>query len=93
MEEEAGQRTIGCSESDVCQARRVVRWRNARPHDVCRPLPHGPLGSPLTKVGIELTDSIYVVLSMRIMARMGQVAYQQLGDSEDFNRGCIACWT
>ncbi len=47
----------------------------------------GPLGSPLTKVGIELTDSIYVVLSMRIMTRMGNVAYQQLGNSDDFNRG------
>ena len=47
----------------------------------------GPLGSPLTKVGIELTDSIYVVLSMRIMTRMGLAAYQQLGDSDDFNRG------
>ncbi len=47
----------------------------------------GPPGSPLSKVGIELTDSIYVVLSMRIMTRMGQVAYQQLGDGDDFNRG------
>jgi phosphoenolpyruvate carboxykinase (GTP) len=47
----------------------------------------GPPGSPMTKVGIELTDSIYVVLSMRIMTRMGQVAYEQLGDSEEFNRG------
>ena len=47
----------------------------------------GPLGSPLTKVGVELTDSIYVVLSMRIMARMGQAAYTQLGDSDDFNHG------
>ena len=47
----------------------------------------GPLGSPLTKVGVELTDSIYVVLSMRVMARIGQQAYQQLGDSADFNRG------
>jgi phosphoenolpyruvate carboxykinase (GTP) len=47
----------------------------------------GPPGSPLTKVGIELTDSIYVVLSMRIMARMGNVAYVELGDSDDFNRG------
>jgi phosphoenolpyruvate carboxykinase (GTP) len=47
----------------------------------------GPPGSPMTKVGIELTDSIYVVLSMRIMTRMGQVAYEQLGDSDDFNRG------
>src|ERR1041384_674220 len=40
----------------------------------------GPPGSPLTKVGIELTDSIYVVLSMGVMTRMGDVAYQQLGD-------------
>jgi phosphoenolpyruvate carboxykinase (GTP) len=47
----------------------------------------GPAGSPLTKVGVELTDSLYVVLSMRIMARMGRVATEQLGDSEDFNRG------
>lgn len=47
----------------------------------------GPPGSPMTKVGIELTDSIYVVLSMRIMTRMGMVAFEQLGDSDDFNRG------
>lgn len=47
----------------------------------------GPAGSPLTKVGIELTDSLYVVLSMRIMTRMGLAAYTQLGDSNDFNRG------
>jgi phosphoenolpyruvate carboxykinase (GTP) len=47
----------------------------------------GPPGSPLTKVGIELTDSIYVVLSMRIMTRMGRVAYEHLGQGDDFNRG------
>ena len=47
----------------------------------------GPPGSPLTKVGIELTDSIYVVLSMRVMTRMGLNAYKQLGDDDDFNRG------
>lgn len=47
----------------------------------------GPAGSPLTKVGIEITDSIYVVLNMRIMARMGRVALEQLGTSDDFNRG------
>ena len=47
----------------------------------------GPPGSPLSKVGIELTDSIYVVLSMRIMTRMGKVAWEHLGDSDEFNRG------
>ena len=47
----------------------------------------GPPGSLLTKVGIELTDSIYVALSMRIMTRMGRVACEQLGDGDNFNRG------
>ncbi len=47
----------------------------------------GPPGSPLTKVGVEITDSIYVVLNMRIMSRMGKVALDQLGASDDFNRG------
>ncbi|HZO86594.1 MAG TPA: phosphoenolpyruvate carboxykinase (GTP) [Verrucomicrobiae bacterium] len=47
----------------------------------------GPPGSPLTKVGVELTDSIYVALSMRVMTRMGDVAYEELKDKEQFNRG------
>jgi phosphoenolpyruvate carboxykinase (GTP) len=47
----------------------------------------GPAGSALSKVGVELTDSLYVVLNMRIMTRMGTVAWQHLGDSDDFNRG------
>jgi len=47
----------------------------------------GPEGSPLAKVGLEITDSIYVVLSMRIMTRMGKAAYDHLGSGDDFNRG------
>jgi phosphoenolpyruvate carboxykinase (GTP) len=44
-------------------------------------------GSPFNKIGIELTDSIYVVLNMRIMTRMGKVALDELGSSSDFTRG------
>jgi phosphoenolpyruvate carboxykinase (GTP) len=47
----------------------------------------GPPGSPLTKIGLELTDSIYVVLSMRIMTRMGQVAWDQLGSDGVYTKG------
>ena len=47
----------------------------------------GQVGSPSAKVGVELTDSIYVVLNMNIMTRMGQVALDQLGSSEDFVKG------
>jgi phosphoenolpyruvate carboxykinase (GTP) len=52
---------------------------------VC-PFVMGPIGSPLAKVGIELTDSLYVAVSMSIMTRMGDVAWKQLGDSEEFTR-------
>ena len=47
----------------------------------------GPAGSPFSKVGIEVTDSVYVALSMRAMTRMGNVALKHLGDSDDFTRG------
>ncbi|MHB1484610.1 MAG: phosphoenolpyruvate carboxykinase (GTP) [Saccharofermentanales bacterium] len=50
------------------------------------PYSMGPIGSPLSKIGIELTDSIYVVLNMRIMTRIGVLALKQLGDSNDFVR-------
>ena len=46
----------------------------------------GPPGSKFSKVGVEITDSKYVVLNMRVMTRMGEVALQQLGDSNDFTR-------
>lgn len=51
------------------------------------PYAMGPIGSPMTKIGVEITDSVYVVLNMRIMARMGAQALEMLGDSDDFNRG------
>jgi phosphoenolpyruvate carboxykinase (GTP) len=47
----------------------------------------GPPGSPSTRIGVELTDSIYVVLSMRIMTRMGKVAWEELGSNGRYTRG------
>src|SRR4029450_11563294 len=46
----------------------------------------GPPGSRFSKVGVEITDSKYVVLNMRIMTRVGQVALDHLTDPNDFTR-------
>jgi phosphoenolpyruvate carboxykinase (GTP) len=51
------------------------------------PYTMGPADSPFAKVGVELTDSIYVALNMGYMTRMGNIALEMLGASDDFNRG------
>ena len=50
------------------------------------PFVMGPIGSPLAKVGVEITDSLYVALNMGLMTRMGDVAWTQLGDGDEFTR-------
>ncbi|MEI8345656.1 MAG: phosphoenolpyruvate carboxykinase, partial [Candidatus Omnitrophota bacterium] len=50
------------------------------------PFMMGVSSSETTKIGVQLTDSIYVVLNMRIMTRMGQAALDELGHTADFTR-------
>ncbi|HLQ05338.1 MAG TPA: phosphoenolpyruvate carboxykinase (GTP) [Verrucomicrobiae bacterium] len=86
--EEAGNTNNWMSPQDAYGRLRDIS-RNAMRGRTMYVIPYimGTADSPFAMIGIEITDSIYVVLNMRIMARIGKVALDRLGDSPSFNRG------
>jgi phosphoenolpyruvate carboxykinase (GTP) len=87
-QEEAGPTNNWMAPKEMYQKLRGMAAGGMRGHTLyVVPYLMGPPDSSLAKVGIELTDSVYVVLSMGVMTRMGDIAYEQLRDSDEFNRG------
>ncbi len=73
---------------DAARAKLVELYRGAMQGRTLYVIPFvmGPLGSASSKVGVEITDSVYVVLNMRIMTRMGSRAWEHLGGRDEFTR-------
>jgi phosphoenolpyruvate carboxykinase (GTP) len=73
---------------DDAKAKLVPLYRGAMEGRTLYVVPFvmGPLGSPFSRVGVQLTDSVYVALNMRIMTRMGDRAWEQLAGSDEFTR-------
>ncbi|MDR1563925.1 MAG: phosphoenolpyruvate carboxykinase (GTP) [Oscillospiraceae bacterium] len=69
---------------------KIARGRYAGRTMYIIPYSMGPVGSEFSKAGIEITDSIYVVLNMNVMTRIGTSVLEALGDSNDWVRGLHA---
>ncbi len=75
-----------------CKEKLTPLYKNSMKGRTMYVIPYsmGVLGSDFSQIGIELTDSIYVVLNMLIMTRTGKACLEQLGDSPDYIKGLHA---
>ena len=87
-EEDAGP-TNNWMSPEECKAKLIPLYRGSMRGRTMYVIPYsmGVIGSDFSKIGIELTDSIYVVLNMLIMTRAGKACLDQLGDSPEFIKG------
>ncbi len=90
-EREAGPTNHWCEPSEMYdKLYKIVRGSYKGRTMYVIPYSMGPIGSPLAKIGIELTDTRYVVLNMSIMARCGQKVLDTLGNGDDWVHGLHA---
>jgi len=90
-EEDAGRMYNWCEPQEMyAKLNKIMEGTFAGETMYIIPYSMGPVGGPISKIGIEITSSIYVVLNMRIMARVGKNVLDALGDSNDFVRGVHA---
>ena len=77
---------------DDCYAKMSKLFKGSMKNRTMYVIPYsmGIVGSEFAKIGVELTDSIYVVLNMEIMTRVGKAVIDALGDSADFVKGLHA---